>query len=55
MKPAVGKNPNPLFNYIDPGESIIKGASKLLEISEKGYGYVIDFETEKGGKYVIMG
>lgn len=46
-------NPNPLFNFIDPGNPIIKDKTKLRDISMNEESYVIDFKSEKGAKYVI--
>ncbi len=43
--PAKGKNPNPLFDYIEPGTPIIKDKSKLEELKAPST-YSIDFETK---------
>ena len=43
---------NPLFNFINPGEPIIKDISKLSE-EKNNQGYLLNFDTKKGLKYVI--
>jgi len=53
--PPKGVNPNPLFNFIHPGNPIIKVQTKLMDISIDKDSHVIDFKSEKGGKYVIVG
>ncbi|WP_246255473.1 glycoside hydrolase family 95 protein [Cyclobacterium plantarum] len=52
--PASGVNPNPLFRFIDPGSPIIKDKSKVMDTSVET-DHVVDFESEKGSKYVITG
>ncbi len=43
---------NPLLSFINPGEPIIKDKSKLSE-EKSTKGYLLNFDTEKGLKYVI--
>jgi len=50
--PATGNNPNALFNFIDPGKTLVADANKLPEISTLP-SPVVDFETQKGKIYFI--
>ena len=43
---------NPLFNFINPGEPIIKDNSKLLT-ERKIQGFLLDLDTQSGHKYII--
>ncbi len=49
---AIDKNPNPLFEYIDPGKPLIKDTSKLKKL-DKESSTVIDFQTEAGSVYIL--
>ncbi len=49
---AKSANPNPLFNFINAGDPLIKDKSKLGEMPNNQE-FVIDFATEKGKSYVI--
>jgi len=51
-KPAEEENPNALFDFIDPGEPIIKDRSKLMELEDRS-SYAIDFYTKPGKKYIL--
>jgi alpha-L-fucosidase 2 len=51
-EPAKGKNPNPLFNFVDAGKPLIKDPSKLIEMPILDSN-IIDFNTESGKIYRI--
>lgn len=51
-RPASGKNPNPLSNYIDPGKPLVVDASKVPTAPALPAS-VVDFETVAGRSYVI--
>lgn len=48
-----GSNPNPLFNYIDPGAHLKNGKAVLPKI-ENHRMYEIDFQTEPSRKYLVV-
>ncbi len=52
-KPASGENPNPLFNYIQPGQPLIVDASRQPGLI-KMPGSTVDFETVAGRSYTIQ-
>jgi alpha-L-fucosidase 2 len=52
VKAAEGKNPNPFFSVIDPGQPQNLTHAALKEIPAKTF-TTVDFMTEKGEKYVI--
>ncbi len=49
---AKGELRNPLFNYINPGNPIIKDKTKLADLGEM-QSYLLNFKTEKGKNYII--
>jgi alpha-L-fucosidase 2 len=49
---AEGQNPNSLFDFIDPGDPMIKDRTKLMELKERET-YAIDFQTEPGEDYIV--
>jgi alpha-L-fucosidase 2 len=51
-KEAQGQNPNPLFNFVDPGKPQNPSGATLKTLSAKTY-YTVDFMTEKGKTYII--
>jgi alpha-L-fucosidase 2 len=51
-KEAQGRNPNPLFGFIDPGKPQNLSGAALKAIPEKNF-YTIDFMTEKGKTYIV--
>ena len=49
---AKGKNPNPFFNFIDPGKPVTK--TKPVDTEHQKYQlHTIDFQTIKGKSYLI--
>jgi len=53
VQEAVGVNPNPFFETIDPGKPQNLSNATLMELPVKRY-FTIDFMTEKGKKYEIL-
>ncbi len=50
--PATGENPNPLFSHVSAGKPIIHHPDKLETLSKETV-YLIDFNTEPGGTYIV--
>jgi alpha-L-fucosidase 2 len=53
LREASGKNPNPLFTQVDAGKPLIHHPDKLMPFNETQV-YSIDFDTKKGGEYVVQ-
>ncbi len=51
-KIAAGQNSNPFFRFINPGKPLNESGAVLTEIPDFNFS-TIDFETEKGKKYLI--
>ncbi|WP_148289317.1 glycoside hydrolase family 95 protein [Fibrella aestuarina] len=52
--PATGRNPNPLFSFIDPGKPLVSNAAKR-PITPLPGGYVQAFQTTAGQVYELNG